>query len=81
MPVVNSRVSRPQMRQCSVLCAAVIINTVLVFMCVHNGAYTETRLTALFLGLPGSAGTRKVKPIWILLKLETVSDSSISWAT
>jgi len=33
-----------------------------------------------FLGLPGSAGTRKVKPIWILLKQETVSGSSISWA-
>jgi len=27
--------------------------------------YYYTRLTALFPGLPGSAGTRKVKPIWI----------------
>ena len=35
---------------------------------------------ALFLGLPGWAGTRKVKPIWILLKQETVSGSGISWA-
>ena len=26
---------------------------------------THTRLTALFPGLPRSAGTRKVKPIWI----------------
>jgi len=26
------------------------------------------------------AGTRKVKPIWILLKQETVSGSGISWA-
>jgi len=42
--------------------------------------HTHTRLTALFLGLPGSAGTRKVKPIWISLKQETVSGSSISWA-
>ena len=33
-----------------------------------------------FPGLPGSAGTRKVKPIWILLKQETVSGSGISWA-
>ena len=33
-----------------------------------------------FPGLPGRAGTRKVKPIWILLKQETVSGSSISWA-
>ena len=42
--------------------------------------YTHTRLTALFPGLPGWAGTRKVKPIWILLKQETVSGSGISWA-
>jgi len=33
-------------------------------------SHTHTRLTALFPGLPGSAGTRKVKPIWILLKQE-----------
>ena len=31
-------------------------------------------------GLPGWAGTRKVKPIWILLEQETVSGSGISWA-
>ena len=30
-------------------------------------------------GLPGWAGTRKAKPIWILLKQETVSGSGISW--
>ena len=42
--------------------------------------HTHTRLTALFPGLPGWAGTRKVKPIWILLKQETVSSSGISWA-
>ena len=30
--------------------------------------------------LPRWAGTRKVKPIWILLKQETVSGSGISWA-
>ena len=40
---------------------------------------THTRLTALFPGLPRWAGTRKVKPIWILLKQETVSGSGISW--
>ena len=33
-----------------------------------------------FLGLPRSAGTRKVKPIWILLEQEIVSGSGISWA-
>ena len=32
------------------------------------------------LGLPRWAGTRKVKPIWIWLKQETVSGSGISWA-
>ena len=42
-------------------------------------ACTHTRLTALFPGLPGWAGTRKVKPIWITLKQETVSGSGICW--
>ena len=46
----------------------------------HTHTHTHTRLTALFLGLPRWAGTRKVKPIWILLKQETVSGSGISWA-
>jgi len=41
---------------------------------------THTRLTALFPGLPRWAGTRKVKPIGILLKQDTVSGSGISWA-
>ena len=43
-------------------------------------ALTHTHLTALFPGLPRWAGTRKEKPIWILLKQETVSGSGISWA-
>ena len=46
----------------------------------HTHTHTHTRLTALFPGLPGWAGTRKVKPIWVLLKQETVSGSGISWA-
>jgi len=33
-----------------------------------------------FSGLPGWAGTRKVKPVWILLKQVTVSGTGISWA-
>ena len=41
--------------------------------------HTHTRLMALCPGLPGWAGTRKVKAIWILLKLETVSGSGFSW--
>ena len=32
------------------------------------------------LEIPRWAGTRKVKPVWILLKQETVSGSGISWA-
>ena len=46
----------------------------------HANIHTHTSLMALFPGLPGWAGTRKVKPIWILLKQETVSGSGISWA-
>jgi len=42
--------------------------------------HTYTRITALCPGLPGWAGTRKVKPICILLKQQTVSGSGISWA-
>ena len=38
------------------------------------------RLTALSPGLPKWAGTRKVKPIWILLKQETLSGNGVSWA-
>ena len=42
--------------------------------------HTRTHLTALFPGLPRWASTRKVKPMWILLKQQTVSGSGISWA-
>ena len=42
--------------------------------------HTHTHWKALFPGLPEWAGTRKAKPIWILLKQETVSGSGISWA-
>ena len=46
----------------------------------HTRTHTHKRLTTLCPGLPKSAGTRKVKTIWILLKQKTVSDSGISWA-
>ena len=46
----------------------------------YTHSHTHTRLTALCPGLPGWANTRKAKPIWILLKQETVSGSGISWA-
>ena len=45
----------------------------------HTHTHTHTRLMALCLGLLGSASTRKVKPIWILVKQETVSGSGIGW--
>ena len=55
------------------------ISTVHAFIKDHN-AMKHTRLMALCPGLPGWARTRKVKPIWILLKQEIVSGSGISWA-
>jgi len=48
--------------------------------CSLLNTHTHTRLMVLFPGLPRWAGTRKVIPIWILLKQETVSGSGISWA-
>ena len=57
--------------------------TMHVVDCAHcsysTHTHTHTHLTVLCPGLPGWAGTRKVKPIWILLKQETVSGSGISW--
>ena len=47
----------------------------------HTHTHTHTHpFNGPFPGLPRWAGTRKVKPIWILLKQETVSGSGISWA-
>ena len=62
-------------------CRRVVLNSVTtlsLYLCLIT--HTHTRLTVLFPGLPGWAGTRKGKPIWILLKQETVSGSGISWA-
>jgi len=44
--------------------------------CLNNFAPTHIRLTALCPGLPGWAGTRKVKPIWMLLEAR---DSQWQW--
>ena len=53
-----------------------------VCVCVKpRNTHTHTHpFNGPFPGLPRWAGTRKVKPIWILLKKETVSGSGISWA-
>ena len=40
---------------------------------------THTRLTALFQDYLGKPVPERKKPIWILLKQETVSGSGISW--
>ena len=50
---------------------------IIILACKFCHTHTHTHLMALCPGLPG---TRKVKPIWILLKQETVSGSGISWA-
>jgi len=49
--------------------------------CITWYTHTHARLMALCPVLPGWDDTRKVKPIWILLKQETVSGSGISWDT
>ena len=47
----------------------------------HTHTHTHTHpFNGPFPGLPRWAGTIKVKPVWILLKQETVSGSGISWA-
>ena len=45
----------------------------------HTYTHTDP-FNGPFPGLPRWAGTRKVKPTWILLKQETVGGSGISWA-
>ena len=57
-----------------------IYDKTLTFYVLKPKNNNNTRLTALCPGLPGWASTRKVKPIWILLKQETVSGIGISWA-
>ena len=50
-------------------------------LCKKVNTHTHTHsFNGPFPGLPRWAGTRKVKPIWILLKQQTVSGSGISWA-
>jgi len=47
---------------------------------VSKHTHTHIHLTAFCPGLLRWASTRKVTPIWISLKQETVSGSGISWA-
>ena len=55
------------------------VKTVIVLV-TRQHTQSVLQLSGLCPGLTGWAGTRKVKPIWIVLKLETVSVSGISWA-
>jgi len=59
--------------------SAIVLTAIFLFVRLWT-THTHTRLTALFPGQPGWAGTRKVQPIWILLKQETVSGNGIHWA-
>ena len=61
-----------------VLCRRHSVLRLSVCVCLTH-THTHTRLTTIFPGLPRWAGTRKAKPIWILLKQETVSGSGVSW--
>jgi len=57
--------------------SSVLRNSISYASVAHT--HMHTHLTALFPVLPEWAGTRKVKPIWILLNQETVSGIGISW--
>ena len=51
------------------------------YLLTHTHARTHSHpFNGPLPGLPGWTGTREVKPIWILLKQETVNGSGISWA-
>jgi len=57
-------------------CLSVFVVTAILTKHTHTHPFNGP-----FPRLPKWAGTRKVKPIWILLKQETVTGSGISWAT
>jgi len=59
---------------------SVSINMMYKLQFSTNNTTTQTATAISCLELPQWAGTRKVKSIWISLKQETVSGSSISWA-
>ena len=63
-------------RTCGVFqrCYLHYFHTLMIIIHTHTHPFNS-----LCPGLPGWASTRKVKPIWILLKQETVSGSDISW--
>ena len=74
----------PQSRKtvvCCVVCYCNILKSSLLHQTNNNNNNNNNICsTALCPGLNGWASTLKVKPIWILLKQETVIGSGISWA-
>ena len=79
-PSLDHEVSSVQLNVPSNLRCWSLVDWLKCFSQLITHTHTHTRLTALCPGLPRWAGTRKVKPIWILLKQETVSGSGISCA-
>ena len=64
---------------CDVNCSSVIYYTSSYQLIFYSITHTHPFNSSVW-DYPGWAGTRKVKPIWILLKQETVSGIGISWA-
>ena len=67
LPDSTSTMCRTDARWSRIRCIAKHTNTTTV-QNLTQLCYTHTHLTAIFPGLPRWASTRKVKPIWILLK-------------
>jgi len=76
-PNIISKICQSQTLD-SLWCPLVVFSASFLVLETTHARRVRARLTALCPGLPGWAGTRKVKPIWILLDQETVSGSSIS---
>ena len=71
----------------SVLTVNIYLTATIIALHTHTHTHTHTQTHPFNGPFSGAtqvsrwAGARKVKPIWILLKQETVSGSGISWAT
>jgi len=78
-PTNSAKGSCPEQHLGRCCCLSTDHSSLVSSVIIKKNTHTHTHLTALFPGPPRRAGTRKVKPIWILLKQETVSGSGISW--
>ena len=66
--------------KCFLVFSPILLPTPSLYYAAIHQLHQSHPFNGPFPGLPRWAGTRKVKPIWILLKQETVSGSGISWA-